>query len=301
MQQQEFTLGIDHELSPIMAVSVHYVHKNIIRIIEDTGFLTPEGDEGYVIANPGEGLTQYTFSDPLVNMPKPKRDYDGVDFAFEKRFANNWFLRTSYLWSRLYGNSSGLSQSDEAGRTSPNVGRSYDYPAMMFDEHGQPVYGPLATDRPHQWKTQFIYAFNFGMSVGVNEYVASGLPVTRELGILAPSNYPQQYRGRLSDGRTDTLSQTDAYIQQEWKLGGDKRIQVSMNVLNVFNQSAGVSKYSTYQKTDGIAFDEASLYEGLLSYDQLIADQHIQQDPRFLQVNGYQLPLVARFGVKFLF
>jgi hypothetical protein len=301
MQQQEFTLGLDHELSPIMAVSARYVHKNIIRIIEDTGFLTPTGDEGYVIANPSEGLTKYAFTDPLTNMPKPKRDYDSVEFAFEKRFADQWFLRTSYLWSRLYGNSSGLSQSDENGRMSPNVGRSYDYPAMMFDEHGQPVYGPLATDRPHQWKTQFIYAFNFGTSVGVNEYIASGLPVSRELGILAPSNYPQQYRGRLSDGRTDTFMQMDAYVQHEFKMGGDKRLQISLNVLNLLNQDAGISKNSTYQKIDGISFDEAALYRGELSYDQLIAEQAIEINPQFLKYDSFQLPLAARFGVKFLF
>jgi hypothetical protein len=301
MQQQEFTLGLDHELSPIMAVSVHYVHKNLVRLIEDTGFLTPAGDEGYVIANPGEGLTKYAYADPLTAMPKPKRDYDGVEFAFEKRFADNWFLRTSYLWSRLYGNSSGLSQSDENGRTSPNVGRSYDYPAMMFTQDGQPNYGLLATDRPHQWKTQFIYAFNFGTSVGASEYVASGLPVTRELGILPTSNYPVQYLGRLSDGRTDTFSQTDAFIQHEIKLGGDKRLQVSLNVLNLFNQAAGISKASTYQKTDGITFDEVDFYNGRLNFDQLIAEQGIKQNPQFLKVNSYQAPLAARFGVKFLF
>jgi hypothetical protein len=49
---------------------------------------------------------------------------------------NNWYLRTSYLWSRLYGNYSGLSQSDENGRTSPNVGRLWDYPLMMFQDGG---------------------------------------------------------------------------------------------------------------------------------------------------------------------
>ena len=99
-------------------------------------------------------------------------------------------------WSRLYGNYSGLSQSDENGRTSPNVGRAFDYPMMMFDQHGKPVYGPLATDRPHQFKAQFIYQLPFGTTIGANEYVASGLPVTRELGILPTSNYPVQYLGR---------------------------------------------------------------------------------------------------------
>ena len=74
--------------------------------------------------------------DPGVNLPKPKRDYDSAEFYIEKRFASRWSWRSSYLWSRLYGNYSGLSQSDENGRTSPNVGRLYDYPLMMFQDGG---------------------------------------------------------------------------------------------------------------------------------------------------------------------
>ena len=62
--------------------------------------------------------------------------------------ANHWSGRVSYLWSRLYGNYSGLSQADENGRTSPNVGRSYDYPIMMFDGTGQAGLRPAA-DGPH--------------------------------------------------------------------------------------------------------------------------------------------------------
>ena len=72
-------------------------------------------------------------------MPKPKREYDGVELALNKRLSNNWSGRVSYLWSRLYGNYSGLSQTDENGRQSPNVGRLYDYPVMVFDQTGQPA------------------------------------------------------------------------------------------------------------------------------------------------------------------
>ena len=68
-----------------MAVSVRYVHKQIDRAIEDTGSLDADGNEIYVIANPGEGLTALAFTNPSVALPKPKRDYDSVEFAFEKR------------------------------------------------------------------------------------------------------------------------------------------------------------------------------------------------------------------------
>jgi hypothetical protein len=301
MKLQEATLGIDHELNSQLAVGVHYVHKQIDKAIEDTGSLDAAGNEIYVIANPGEGLTALAFTDPAVNLPKPKRDYDSVEFFLDKRFAANWSFRTSYLWSRLYGNYSGLSQSDEQGRTSPNVGRLFDYPAMMFDQHGQPVFGALATDRPHQFKAQFIYQFNFGTAVGLNEYVASGTPVSREIGILPTSNFPVNYLGRLSDGRTDTFSQTDLFAQHELKLGGGRRLQFQMNVLNLFNQEAATSKYSTYQKIDGVTFDEHDFYTGRLDFAQLISQQGVEQDPRFLKNNFFQAPIIARFGVKFLF
>jgi len=302
MRLQEFSAGIDHELRTNLAVGVHYVHKQVDKAIEDTGSLDAAGNEIYVIANPGFNLTALAFVNPNVPLPKAVRDYDSVELFVDKRLSNNWSVRASYLWSRLYGNYSGLSQSDENGRTSPNVGRLWDYPMMMFDEKGQASFGNLPTDRPHQLKGQFIYMFDFGTAVGANQYIASGLPVSRELGIYPPNNLPVQYHGRFSDGRTDTFSQTDIFVQHELKLGGDKRLQFSFNVLNLFNQQAAVSKYSTYQQTDGIGIpSEAAFYNGQLDFDDLIAAQHIVQDPRFLQDNGYQTPLSARFGVKFLF
>jgi hypothetical protein len=300
MRQQEASAGVEHQLNNYMAISARYVHKQIDRAIEDTGFLLPDGSEGYVIANPGEGLTELAYTNPQVNLPKAKRDYDAIEFRFEKRLANNWYLNAGYTWSRLYGNYSGLTQSDENGRTSPNVGRLFDYPAMMFDQHGQPVFGALATDRPNQFKTQFIYQFPFGTSFSVNQYLASGLPVSREIGIFPGSNYPVQYLGRNSDGRTDTYSQTDLYVQHEIRLG-QQRLQVSLNVFNLFNQEAAISKHSTYQRTTSLAIDEAAFYRGELDFTQLIQQQAIEQDPRFLQANGFQLPIAARFGVKFLF
>jgi hypothetical protein len=201
MRQQEASAGVEHQLNDLMALSVRYVHKQVDRAIEDTGSLDADGNEIYVIANPGEGLTALAFTNPPVNLPKAKRDYDAVEFAFDKRLASNWYLRAGYTWSRLFGNYSGLTQSDENGRTSPNVGRLFDYPAMMFDQKGQPVYGVLATDRTHQFKTQFIYQFPVGTSVGINQYVASGLPVSREIGIIPARLRARQWHGHRGRGR----------------------------------------------------------------------------------------------------
>lgn len=306
MQQQEMTFGLDHQINDAMAVTVHYVHKQINRAIEDTGSLDASGNEIYIIANPGEGLTALAFTNPNVALPKAKRDYDGVEFAFDKRMRDNWYLRTSYLWSRLYGNYSGLSQSDEVnangtGRTSPNVGRAFDYPMMMFQDGGTAAYGPLGTDRPSQFKAQFIYQFNFGTSIGVNEYLASGTPVSREIGIFPTSNYPVQYLGRGSDGRTPMFSQTDAFVQHTFKLNGGRSFQLSLNVLNLLNQDTATGRYTTYHKVNGVTPDEALFYSGKQTLASLITSQGVVKDPRFLMDNGFQAPIAARFGVKFLF
>ena len=300
MKSQEAAFGIEHQLGGAMAVSARYVHKQIDRAIEDTGSLDAQGNELYVVANPGEGLTELAFTNPKVNLPKGKRNYDGIELAWDKRYADNWALSVSYLFSRLNGNYPGLSQSDENGRVDPNVGRLFDYPLMMFTQAGQPSYGPLPTDRPHQVKVQAIYQFKFGTSVGLNQYLESGIPITRELAVLPTSNYPIQYLGRGSDGRTPMFSQTDVYVQHNVKLGG-RVVQLQLNVLNLFNQRAAVNRFSTLNRGNGITFDEAAFYRSGFNFDQLATQQNIVRDARFLMDNGYQSPISARVGVKFTF
>ena len=159
----------------------------------------------------------------------------------------------------------------------------------------------FATDRPNQVKAQFIYQFNFGTSVGVNEYLASGVPVTREIGILPTSNYPVQYLGRLQRRPDDMLSQTDFYVSHDLKFSGDRKLRLELTVTNLFNQQAGISKFTTYNKVDGIDFNQSDFYSHKLSFDQLIQEQGIEKDPRFLLNSAFQTPILARFGVKFLF
>lgn len=312
MKQQEASAGVEHQLNDRMAISARYVHKQIDRAIEDTqtATLDASGTEIYIIANPGEGLAEPAFraadGSVLAVVPKPVRDYDSVEFAFEKRLADNWYLRSSYLWSRLWGNYSGLSQSDENGRTSPNVGRLYDYPMMMFMDGGEPVYGRLPTDRPHQFKTQFIYQAPFGTAIGLNQYVASGLPVSREIGIYPGNNLPVQYLGRMSDRRTPTFSQTDVLVQHEFRIAGDRRLQLSVNVLNLFNQDTAIARFSTYHRVNGVTplgpdDTEEAFYRGQLRLADLITSQGVERDPRFLQDSAFQAPIQARFGVKFIF
>ena len=246
MRSQEAVVGIEHQVTANVLLTGRYVHKQLDRAIDDIGALDANNNEIYTVGNPGYGVAEYAY--PGVRLPKAVRDYDAIEVGVRRLMKDGWTFYASYLWSRLDGNYSGLSQSDENGRVAPNVGRVYDNAFVMFDEKARPVYGPLATDRPHQFKGQVVYQTSFHLSIGVFEFAGSGLPVTREVAVVQGSLFPVMYRGRLSDGRTPMLSQTDIYVQQDIGVWGSSRLSFGLSVTNLFDQDATISKY---QHRDG--------------------------------------------------
>ncbi|MGH9364623.1 MAG: carboxypeptidase regulatory-like domain-containing protein [Thermoanaerobaculia bacterium] len=314
---QEYTFGVERELNPVMSVSARYVHKDIITAIEDLGFLDAKFNEVYTEGNPGFGLNAVCGSPAngsatkIVACAKAVRKYDAVEMAYNKRYADNWALRFSYTWSRLFGNYSGNVNSDENGRDNPNNNRNFDFPFMAFGQDGKPVYGVLPTDRTHQFKAQAIYTLPFGTTFGLGGYFASGIPITREAAFITGSNYPVQYAGRNSDGRTPWFSQFDVNLGQDIHMG-PVTMTLTVNVLNVFNQHIATNKFNT-QLAAGQAIcvaapyncssfeaDSKAFYNGF-DAGALIAAQHLVTDPRFLKASEYQNPRTVRFGARFAF
>jgi hypothetical protein len=163
----EYTIGLDRELNRTMSLGVRYVHKWLVRTIEDVGLLVPGVGEPYIISNPGFGFSEFIEPEwPQYRTPKAQRDYDGLEFRLRKRFSNRWQADVSYTISRLWGNYGGLASSDEGGRTSPNVNRYFDNLYMSYDANNQAVFGRLQTDRPHVVKMQATYDFPWGTTVG---------------------------------------------------------------------------------------------------------------------------------------
>ncbi len=54
MKQSSTSFGADFQVGDHGVVTVHYVHNDLLETIEDIGFLNAEGDEGYLIGNPGK-------------------------------------------------------------------------------------------------------------------------------------------------------------------------------------------------------------------------------------------------------
>ena len=306
MTSQEFTLGGQHELGTNMALGVRYVHKELLRGIEDLGTLiqNPDGSfaESYTIGNPGFG--QSAVSSPTVPaFPKAVRDYDGVEIEFTRRTMNRWGLHASYLWSKLNGNYPGLASGDEAQfgtvRTDPNVGRWGDYVHTLYDASGtkEGVFGPLPTDRRHQAKAQLSYVLPWGTSLGVNQYYGTGTPRSTQMFWHGAEFFPF---GRGDLGRTPALSQTDLYFAHQFTIVGRNALEISVNVLNLLDEDTVTNYYqiSNTGNVDTVVKTDEAFFKG---FDARALQGTLRADPLFNQPSAYQAAREVRLGLRYRF
>jgi hypothetical protein len=301
MEEREFQLGLSREVGlgrlNNVVLGARYIRKNLVRTIEDVGVNVPGVGTTYYIANPGEGIT-LSLNDPSIPaFPKAQRKYDGLELTFDRRFQNNWMLFGSYTLSRLYGNYSGLASSDENGRVAPNVNRFFDHIENTFDRNGNLVYGRLGTDRPHQFKAQFAYQFPSRTTVGLNQRLASGIPISEEANV--PPGIPFFPYGRGNLGRTPVLNQTDLTLFQDVRLAGTN-FQVGLTVLNLFDRDAATRIDNTRMVGD-LPLTLDRFFAGGWDYEGLLAADPTIVDPKFRQADQFQAAREVRLLVKFSF
>jgi hypothetical protein len=327
MSQDSFNAGVEYQLGRTSVFTVNYIHNNLVRTIEDIGLLV-DGDEVYLYANPGEGLATNALVSTATapfNVPKAKRQYDAVQFELTRRFSNNWFFSSSYVWSRLYGNYPGIASSDEirtptlglvfgadqqqlgqSFRPGGNVNRAWDLDEMMWDAKGNlDPRGPLATDRPHVFKTYGSYMFPFGTQLGLNFYIGSGTPLTTYVNTINGTEVFVEGRGDM--GRTDVLNYTDFLVSQEVPLAStNQRLRFELQVLNLFNQKTSRHRYNYLNRIRAAA--EIDLHDTDLArgYDYMsmirsTPDGANAFDPRFEMDDLFNPGTQGQFLVKWLF
>jgi hypothetical protein len=333
MSQDSTSLGVEYEVMANTVFGVHYVHNNLRRTIEDIGALDANGDEAYVIGNPGEFRSQIEAPSGLTPlgqpMPKAKRQYDAIEFSLARRFANRWFFSGNYTYSRLYGNYPGISSSDEirtptTNITSPtaqqqlgsvfrqggNANRAWDIDYLNWDSFGNhDVLGRLATDRPHVMKLYGSYQMPAGTQFGGFFYAGSGTPLSTY--VMTTDQIPVFVNGRGDLGRTPVLSRTDLLVSHEFRLVNNRRLRLELNVLNLFNQKTATHIYNQLNRgpsglprqASAIDLHGTDLTKGF-DYNALIratADGLNAYDPRFKQEDLFSPGTQGQFSLKFMF
>jgi hypothetical protein len=306
MSQDSFNVGVEHQLGMTTVATVNYVHNSLVRTIEDIGLLV-DGNEVYLYANPGEGIATSALvstATPSFPVPKATRQYDAIQVSLLRGFSRSWFMGGSYVWSRLFGNYSGIQNSDEirtptlgfafgadqqqAGsifRLGGNANRSWDLDEWMWDAHGHlDPQGRLATDRPHVLKLYGATILPGGTEVGVNFYAGSGTPLTTYVNTL--NGIEVMVNGRGDMGRTPVLSTTDLLVSHQIGLGGRKRLRLELNVLNLFNQKTVRHRFNYLNRArvaSEIDLSRTNLSQGY-DYNTMIdarTDPAGPRDPRY--------------------
>lgn len=325
-RQTEFTVGAEKQFKQLVFRG-RYTYKNVDEAVEDAGVVNASNSEAYIIGNPGRGLHLATLQAlGYLKSTRPQRRYDGLEFVVEKRLSKNYYFNANYTFSRLYGNYSGLTSSDEShlidGRLAPGVSRAFDLPFIGFTAKGVPDNGRLQTDRPHVFNVYGAYIFDWkGNKVHSSEFsafqtITSGQPQTTTI-YGASSVTPQILLGRGDLGRSPTFSQTDFAFTHRYRWGSDKQYSMAfdLNFLNLWDQKTVTAIYtvmnpSTAQvngpalgfanTTTGYAngYTDGSLLNPILAR---IASQADRSDIRYKMPYLYQSPRVVRFGVRFLF
>jgi hypothetical protein len=296
-KQHEFTLGVDYQLTPTLAFEARYDRRRLDHVIEDSSIFNPAIGETFVIVNPGQG-TNKTFSgfynflaglkpgDPKAatctptstpscpNIIPAQRNYDGVEFRLTKASSKHWSGMFSYTYSRLYGNYTGLTSSDQAdgggGRNAPNNGRAFDEPFFSWDANGKSSSGLLPTDRPNTFKGYAYYELgwmrHFTTQFGIFQVMYQGSPITSYLdagfafpgGFNVPNaggGFPVDVvgRGKFVDvsqdpatgaitvgspftKRTPWYNQTDFNFTQSYKVSESKTLGFSATISNLLNE-----------------------------------------------------------------
>ena len=332
-RQTELTFGVERQLSRDYVIRARYTYKNVDQAVEDAGIRNEQDSEAYIIGNPGQGLHLQTLKDfGYTKFATPQRRYDAAEFVIEKRLSNNWYFNANYTYSRLYGNYSGLSSSDEAasspnGRLAPGTSRSFDLPFIGFTATGETDNGRLETDRPHVFNAYGAYIFDWlGSKTNSTEIsgfqtITSGTPQTSRIFIVSTLT-PAIFLKRGDLGRSPTFSQTDINITHRYRFGRDNRFTIAgdLNILNLFDQDTVTNVFTvqnlstsviTATNLNGVVsrndasfvnpYTSGALLSRINTYLDGNATNLNRRDARYKQPSTFQGPRGVRFGFRLLF
>jgi outer membrane receptor protein involved in Fe transport len=178
----QFSAGIERQISGGMGLSVSFVYKNegdFIRLRDVRGLYAPR-DIVDTFDGRSQTITVQTLTSgvgsqlPQVsNRGDLDQEFTGLVFEVNKRFSSSWQANSSYTWqdSKAFGGGSvsGSTQQDFSG-LSAGGGYGRD-PNDLIN-----AFGPTATNSSHSFKLSTAYVAPWGINIGGRYSYESGRP-----------------------------------------------------------------------------------------------------------------------------
>ncbi len=285
MYQDELIFGYQSELFDHWTAGLRFIHRDLKRSIEDVtvnhallayaqenGLATerledPSESNHYVLTNPGTPLTMFfdfdedgtleraTLSPAQLGYPKATRKYNALEFFFERRQADRWFMQGSYTWSQSYGNSEGYVRSDN-GQDDAGITTLFDFPGLA-----EGSYGFLPNDRRHKIKLYGAWTPLDEWQVGANLLVQSGRPINA-FGVHPSDEGAASYGAaafyqngelvpRASRGRTPWIAQMDLSLRyRPLRFAG---LSFGLDIFNLLNFDKPTEVDETAEEATGAA------------------------------------------------
>jgi hypothetical protein len=258
----EFQLQHEVDLGRNMSLSSTYYHRRTRDIFEDFDpHIYTEVDSypgsttapdtlflGWDYFGWGDPATRPAANFFLGTMPGGKRDFNGVELSFRRRYADNWQALFSYSYLDAKGNMVSDGNADFVGDV------------LWLDPRAPNMYGTLPGTIHHLFKAAASYMTPVGVELGATWSANSGTIVnkTQELssrrlplqgdnqafgGITSETVAGSLIGGWVAPGAIGAVQnpgygQVDARVQYVLRLLGQTTAELSLDVFNVFDRQS---------------------------------------------------------------
>jgi outer membrane receptor protein involved in Fe transport len=276
--EDELTLGVEKAIDPTLSVGLKYTYRTLGRTIEDRCDLDYSSPltqfNSCALMNPGsngpaasgklpgcDGSGNPT--DPNAGtctatgtpVPEARRLFRGIELTARKQFSNTLWAQASYLYSTLRGNYSGAIR-ESSGQTDPGINADYDYHQFLTN-----AYGNLELDRPHQFRLDTVWSAPFGLVVGLQAYVRSGTPTSRDGWFNNFYNTELFLDPRGSDGRLPTEYEANLSLAYNARIG-PVTITPQLYIFNLLNKQIVTSIDQNFNPNATFVTNPASQFYG---------------------------------------
>jgi hypothetical protein len=295
----EFTFGVDHEITNDFAVSATYTHRQLnhiqyrVPIGSSADLYSLAGNAtGHAVADNGFTLD---FNEPVfglnvpeapggdlfLNRPGAKQIYNGVEFSAVKRLSNHWMLRGSFGYQKNVWH-----LDPEAIAIMPN---------NLWNLGGQNDDGGLATGASNrdfvqiganwQFNVTGMYQFPWGINFSANFFGRQGFPnpyyIRIDRGFDVTQTRPRIMIDQVDTHRYENVYQLDFRLEKAFNIG-PVTFTPLVELFNVTNNNA------ILQRSENVGTYELN-GEGL------------DQSRFFNRIEETQSPRIVRLGARIAF
>jgi len=268
----DFQLGFEVDLGSNMSFEALAIRRRTRDIMEDydlglyayrtdgtTSYEDPDAENSLWLGldyfgydeNPGSNFV-------IATLAGGKRDWDGIELVFRKRFANRWQGLASYTYADAMGNSNSDSNADLQGDI------------IYLDPRAPNQWGRQPGMIEHLFKLGGSYTFDFGLQLGGAFSFNSGTVASRTFfqyrrNIPLRVDDPYEYGGMVSRWladdsvgslENDSWSSIDLRGAYTFSLGKSLALELFLDVFNVLDDQAAVRNQDLLAGNAGVEFGE---------------------------------------------